>query len=72
MKELKLQIIIEEINVDDGYYEVHYKYSFDGKKWKTDMYDSDFDNGLSDKVWKKELEKGEAMRSVLQKIAEDY
>jgi hypothetical protein len=71
MKELKLEVKIEEINVDDGFYEVHYKYRVNGKKWETDMYDGDFDNGMSDKLWKKELEKGVAMESVLQKISEE-
>lgn len=56
MKDLKLEIKIEEVNVDDGFYEVHYKYRINGKEWENDMYDSDFDNGKSDKEWKKELE----------------
>lgn len=71
MEKLKLQIEIIEINVDDGYYEIHFKYSIDGKKWKNDMYDGDFDNGMSDKLWKKELEKSIAMETVLQKLAEE-
>lgn len=72
MKELKLQIKITEINVNDGYYEIHYKYCFNSIKWHTDMYESDFENGMSDRVWKKELEKRVAMENVLQKIAEEF
>lgn len=71
MRKLKLQIEILEIDVNDGFYEIHFKYSIDGKKWKTDVYDSDFDNGLSDRLWKKELEKKVAMETVLQKITEE-
>ena len=36
------------------------------------MYDSDFDNGKSDKEWTKELENGVAMETILQKIAEEF
>jgi len=72
MKKLKLQIEILEISVDDGFYEIHYKYTLDGKKWENDMYSGDFDNGMNDRLWKKELEKGVAMETVLQKIAEEF
>ena len=71
MKKLKLEIEIVEISVDDDFYEVHYKYSVNGGKKETDMLDGDYDNGMSAKLWKKELEKGVAMYRVLQKIAEE-
>lgn len=71
MNKIKLEIEIIEINVEEDFFEIHYKYSFNGKKWESDMLDSDYDNGLSIKLWKKELEKGEAMNLVFQKIAED-
>lgn len=72
MKELKLEIKIIEINVIEDYYEIHYKYRFNGKKWKTDMYEDDYQNGLSERMWKKELEKNVAMESILQKIGEQF
>jgi len=72
MKKLKLEISINEINVEDGFYEVHYSYSINGKAKESDMYDSDFENGMSDKEWKKELESGYAIKVALGKIAEEF
>jgi hypothetical protein len=71
MKTLKLEIKIDDIEVEDGYYTICYSYRFDGKKWKEGEYNSDFD-GWTDKEWKKELGQGEALRRVLQEIAEDF
>jgi hypothetical protein len=69
---LNLKIIIGKIEIlDGGYYEIHYKYQLNDDRWENDMYDSDFDNGMTPKQWKKELENGVALENVLQKISEE-
>jgi CYTH domain-containing protein len=65
----KIEVVIEEINVEEGEYEIHYKYSFDGKIWESDVYGSDFE-GWTIKEWEKELKNGEAIKTVMQHVAE--
>ena len=69
MKKLKtsFEVEITKIEVDDGYYTINYRYRRDGKGWKKDIYDSDFD-GRSDKEWQKELENGVALENILQHL----
>lgn len=74
MKKLKLNIRvqIDEIVVFEDYYEIHYRYKINNNEWEFDLYDGDYDNGLSGKEWKKELEEGVAIEQVIQKISEEY
>ena len=66
----QIKVVITEINVDYGEYEIHYKYSFDGKVWESDLYGSDFD-GWTIKEWEKELKNGEAIKLIMQQVAEN-
>lgn len=69
MEKLKTSIEVEitKIEVDDGYYTIHYRHRRDGKGWKKYTYDSDFD-GRSDKEWEKELKNGIALENILQHL----
>lgn len=68
-KNLKLEIEISNIEVEDGYYSFDYVYTLNGKK-KKKSYDSGYE-GWTEKEWKNELEKGEAVNIALQQIAEN-
>jgi len=65
---LKLEIEVLNIKVDEGYYSFDYTYTLNGKKKKA-SYDSDYE-GWTIKEWKNCLEKGEAIKTALQQIAE--
>lgn len=69
MSKLKTSIEVEitKIEVDDGYYTIHYCHRRDGKGWKKGTYNSDFD-GRSDKEWEKELNNGVALENILQHL----
>lgn len=69
-KELILKVVIDKITVEEGYYDIKYHYSINGKGRKS-SYDSDYE-GWTIKEWTKTLEKGEAMRIVLQDITDCY
>ncbi len=70
MKKLKLEIKIEKIDVDERYFEIHYKYSLNGETWQNDMYDSDWSNGMTVSEWREILEDGYALERALQEVAE--
>lgn len=73
MLKLNLQIEIEEVNVfDNEYYDINYKYKINKGEWQTDMIEGDYENGQSQKEWKKTLLRGAAMEEVFQKIADDF
>ena len=67
---LKLELEIDNIEVEDGYYSFSYHYTLNGKR-KSKDYESDYE-GWTEKQWTKELERGEALKTALQKIAEDF
>jgi len=62
-----IKVVIHGIDVNEGEYEIYYKYSFDGKIWEEDMYGSDFE-GWTIKEWEKELKDGEALKLVYEEI----
>ncbi len=66
----QIKVTIDEINVDDGGYEIHFKYSTFGNKWESDMYSSDFD-GWTTKEWERELKQGEAIKLALQQVVDN-
>ncbi len=68
MKEYNLKIEIGDIDVIDGYYTFDFK-AYLGKKLvdKGEIND-DFENGMTDKEWKRELQNGEALRLVIEQL----
>lgn len=70
MKELNIEVKIEEINVTKDWYEIHFKYSLNGELWKHDLYDGDYENGNTPKQWKKILESGLALKYAMEKISD--
>lgn len=67
---LKLELEIDNIKVEDGNYSFSYHYTLNGKR-KSKYYGSDYE-GWTEKQWKKALENGEALKTALQEIAEDF
>lgn len=66
----KIEVEITEINVfDENYYEIHYTYTLDGKNWKSNIYESDFE-GWTKKQWLDTLKTGEALKYIYQEIVE--
>ena len=66
MKKYNLEVEIKNIEVEDRYYSFNYKITLDGKVRKQEYYEDDFDNGMTDKEWKEELESGYALECALQ------
>jgi hypothetical protein len=71
MKQSKrtIEVIIDKISVDEGYYDIDYHYSINGGKSKKGNYNSDYE-GWTIKQWKETLESGEALDRVFQTITE--
>jgi len=69
---VNFEVEIKNIEVNDGYYSFDYIVKTGNKILTEETYDSDFDNGMSDSRWKKELENGEALNIALQQFAENY
>lgn len=68
--ELALNVKIKNIDVDEYYSTIEYTYTINGKQKKGE-HNEDYE-GWGQKEWKKMLESGEALRVVLQDIAEKY
>jgi len=67
---LELEIIINKINVKDGYYSIEYTYILDGET-NEGTYEDSYD-GWTAKEWKQELKNGVAVATVLKDIADNY
>lgn len=70
-KQLKLEIVVKEVDVTEDWYEIYYIYRINGKKWIDDLTDGDYENGDTPKQWKKTLEDGLAMQYALEKVIEE-
>jgi hypothetical protein len=69
---LILRVEVLKVEVEDGYYTIYYQWRKDGGKWKKEEINDDFENGDSDKEWKKRLENGIALEYALKDVAENY
>ena len=66
MIKYELMIEIDNIYVGDRFYEFDYTIKLDGKKQRTDHYESDYENGMTKKEFKKHLKNGSALDLVLE------
>ena len=56
-KEWLIRVKVWDIKVDEEYYSFKYNITKDGKLQAGGSYDGDYENGMTPKQWKKELEK---------------
>lgn len=61
-----IEVEVKDIEVEDGYYSFKYRITVNGRARRWESYDGDFENGMTAKQWKKELEKGYAVECVMQ------
>lgn len=69
MKKLKttIKITVSDIKVEEGHYSFKFKVNRDGDIHE-DSYGDNFENGQTDKQWKKILEKGEALNIAIENL----
>jgi hypothetical protein len=66
-----IEVEIENIEVDNGYYSFDYTITVDGKRKEKEIYSSDYDEGVwKEKAFKKTLEEGEAVRLALENFSQ--
>lgn len=63
-----LTIDISNVEVSEGYYSFDYSWKLGAKKGKA-HYESDYDNGMSEKQWKNALVKRYALEMALEDLA---
>lgn len=66
-----IEVIIDEINVSDCEYEIHYRYRRDCGEWHSDMYGSDFE-GHTKAQWLRILKNDEAFRLVMEEVVSTH